>query len=180
MAKRIDLRAYQESIAVRLAAAQSGSGAPALLGFETGDRHWLVDLPAAGEVLLPPALSPVPLTRAWFAGLASVHGELQSVVDFSAFCGGPPTERSAGARLLCVGSRLGSNVALLVGRVHGLKRADVLFPVEDEPADSSAALAWEGSAFTDTQGLRWTRLEIDPLFADPAFLDAALPDIDRI
>ena len=172
MAKRIDLRAYQESIASKLATAQAGGSAPALLGFQTGGQRWLIDLPAAGEVLPLPNLAPVPLTRSWFAGLASVHGELQAVVDFSIFCGGTATPRSPAARLLCVGPRFGSNAALLVERVHGLKRADVLFPADDDPAD--LATTWHGMAFTDTQGMRWTRLEVDHLLADPEFVQVGL------
>lgn len=174
MAKRIDLRAYQEGIAGKLAAAQAGNSAPALLGFETGSGRWLIDLPVAGEVLPLPALAPVPLTQPWFAGLASIHGELRAVVDFSVFCGGPPTDRVASTRLLCVGARFGSNTALLVGRVHGLKRADMLFPAAADGQDEPPA--WRGTSFTDTQGACWTRLEIDRLLADPVFLDAALPE----
>lgn len=173
MAKRIDLRAYQESIASRLAAAQAGGGVPALLGFESGGVRWLIDLPAAGEVLPLPALTAVPLTQAWFAGLANVHGELQSVVDFSVFCGGPPTPHDSAARLLRVGTRHGTNTALLVARVHGLKRSDSLFATE---AEGTPAPGWRGETFTDTQGEHWTRLDLEPLLADPTFLDAALSD----
>jgi twitching motility protein PilI len=173
MAKRIDLRAYQESIASRLAAAQAGGGVPALLGFAAGEVRWLIDLPAAGEVLPLPALTAVPLTQAWFAGLANVHGELQSVVDFSVFCGGSPTPRDAAARILRVGTRHGINAALLVTRVHGLKRSDSLFAAE---ADDTPAPAWHGEVFTDTQGQNWIHLELDQLLADSRFLDAALPE----
>ncbi len=175
MAKRIDLRAYQEAIATRLAAAQAGASVSALLGFESGGRRWLIDLPAAGEVLPPPPLSPVPLTQPWFAGMTNVHGELQAVVDFSVFCGGAPTPREGGARLLRIGTRHGSNSALLVARVHGLKRTDSLFAAE---VDDAAAPPWQGEAFTDSQGTRWLRLEPDRLLADPAFLDASLPLTD--
>jgi len=175
MAKRIDLRAYQEAIATRLAAAQAGASVPALLGFESGGRRWLIDLPAAGEVLPAPPLAPVPLTQPWFAGMTNVHGELQAVVDFSVFCGGAPTPREGGARLLRIGSRHGSNSALLVARVHGLKRTDSLFAAE---ADDVATLPWQGEAFTDSQGTRWLRLEPDRLLADPVFLDASLPLTD--
>lgn len=176
MAKRIDLRAYQESIASRLAAAQAGGGTSALLGFESGGQRWLVDLPAAGEVLPLPALSKVPLTRPWLVGLANVHGNLQAVIDFSLLCGGLPTPCSGTARLLRVGTRHGSNTALLVARVHGLKRLDTLFVAEH--SDHPATFAWQGESFTDTQGRHWTRLELDRLLADPAFLDASLPLTD--
>lgn len=174
MAQRIDLRAYQDSIAARLAAAQAGVGIPALLGFEAGGRHWLIELPAAGEVLPLPALAPVPLTRPWFAGLASVHGELQAVVDFSVFCGGPPTPRDAAARILRIGARQGGgNAALLVARVHGLKRTDTLSAVADAAAN---AHDWCGATYSDNQGGCWTCLDPVQLLADPLFRDAALPD----
>jgi len=172
MAKRIDLRSYQESIAGRLAAAQAGAAVPALLGFESGGSRWLVDLPSAGEVLTLPSLTPVPLTQPWFAGLANVHGELQGVVDFAAFCGAAPTVRDAAVRLLRVGSRQGINTALLVARVHGLKRTDGLFAAEAGPDAGSPP--WRGEVFSDSQGLNWTRLEPAHLLADPRFQDASL------
>lgn len=168
--KRTDLRAYQESIASRLAAAQAGAGVPALLGFESGGAHWLIDLPAAGEVLPLPAFAPVPLTHPWFLGLANVHGELQGIVDFSIFCGGPPTSCGKQARLLRIGSRADGKAALLVARVHGLKRADTLQAAAAEPAGG-----WRGAPYADAQGIRWIRLDPARLLADPAFLDAALP-----
>lgn len=174
MAKRIDLNDYQESIARRLADAQAGGGIAALLGFESGGTHWLIDLPQAGEVLPPPPLCPVPLTQPWFAGLTNVHGELQGVVDFSVFRGGAPTPRDGSARLLCIGSRLGHNIALLVNRVHGLKRVDALSAAEGAPA---AANGWQRETFLDAAGLRWTRLDPVRLCTDPVFLDAVLPDV---
>ncbi len=169
---RIDLAAYRASIAARLADAQAGAGIPALLGFESGGRRWLVDLPAAGEVLPLPALAPVPLTQPWLAGLASVHGELQAVVDFSVFCGGPPTPHDAVARLLRIGTRLGGNAALLVARVHGLKRTDTLCAT-----DESDGRDWCIEVLADNQGERWSRLDPARLIVDPVFRDAALSDI---
>jgi twitching motility protein PilI len=170
MAERIDLRAYRESLASRLAAAQAGAGLPALLGFESGGRRWLVELAAAGEVLPLPAVTPVPLTQAWFAGLANVHGELQEVVDFAALCGAAPTPQSAAARLLRVGARHGSRVALLVERMHGLLRADSL-----QAAAAAPAAPWQDAAYTDTRGARWLRLDVERLLALPELADAALP-----
>lgn len=171
MARRIDLRAYQESIASQLAAAQAGAITPALLGFESGGTLWLVDLPVAGEVLPVPPLCPVPLTLPWFAGLANVRGELQAVVDFALFCHAPPTPREGAARLLRLAG--GAGMTLLVGRVQGLKRLDSLFA--DEACDDSSPWPWAGESYRDGRGQRWVRLEADRLLADPRFLDAALP-----
>lgn len=173
--QRIDLRAYRESITRRLVAAEAQDEVPAaLLGFSAGGERWLIDLPDAGEVLPVPALYPVPLTRPWFVGLASVHGELQAVTDFSWFCNGKLTERSPAARLLCIGSRLGGNAALLVEFVHGLKHAAGLTAVDNE--NGSPAQAWRGKICIDAQGARWTHLDVICLATAPEFIDAALPD----
>ncbi|MCX8085659.1 MAG: chemotaxis protein CheW [Rhodocyclaceae bacterium] len=174
MAQRIDLAAYQEAIAARLAAAEAGGGVPALLGFEAGGERWLVDLSAAGEVLPVPELTPVPLTRDWFAGLANVHGELAGVVDFARFCGLAPAPRGISARLICIGTEPGYRVALLVSRLLGVKRADGFAEAEGAPALCQAD--WCGPAYTDASGGLWRRLEVEQLLADPVFLDAALPE----
>ena len=105
MAKRISLREFQESLVQRLTSARRGETARALLGVQSGNEHWLLELSDSGEVVPLPALTTVPLTRPWFAGIANVRGTLYSVVDFSAFRGGEPTRRNANARLLVTAPR---------------------------------------------------------------------------
>lgn len=94
MAKRISLREFQESLVRRLAEAQAGDRR-ALLGLQAGSENWLIDLTDSGEILPVPPLSPVPLTRPWFSGVANVRGTLFGVVDFSAFQQGAPISRQA-------------------------------------------------------------------------------------
>src|SRR6266581_4946094 len=74
MAKRISLREFQESLVARLTSAARGEAARSWLGVETGTVRWLVDLFDSGEVVPLPELTPVPLTRSWFAGIANNHG----------------------------------------------------------------------------------------------------------
>jgi twitching motility protein PilI len=167
MAKRISLREFQESLAQRLASAQRGEARQALLGVESGNDLWLLDLSDSGEVLPVPPLTTVPLTKPWFAGIANVRGMLYSIVDFSAFRGGEPTRRNADTRLLLVGARHGINSALLMDRTLGLKNIDDLEPVAvegDRPG-------WAGIRRQDAQGRQWTLLKLRALLADPAFLD---------
>ncbi|WIM04628.1 MAG: chemotaxis protein CheW [Candidatus Nitricoxidivorans perseverans] len=170
MAKRISLREFQESLARRLTSAQRGETARALLGVESGTDHWLIDLSDSGEVVPLPPLTPVPLTRHWFSGIANVRGTLYSVVDLSAFRGGEPARRNSDARLLLVGARHGTHSALLVDRTLGLKALDG-FAVE--PA-ADGAPAWTGERHIDAQGHRWTRLNLKALLDDPEFLDIGL------
>ena len=170
MAKRISLREFQESLAQRLSSAQRGESKPALLGVASGPDLWLLDLTDSGEVVPLPALTSVPLTRPWFAGIANVRGTLYSVVDFSAFRGGEPTRRNANARLLLVGARHGINSALLVDRTLGLRNIDDLEAV----AASGNQEPWSGGCHQDVQGNRWTTLRLIELLSDPKFLDVGL------
>lgn len=170
MAKRISLREFQEGLVQRLTSARRGETARALLGIQSGHDHWLLDLSDSGEVVPLPTLTTVPLTKPWFAGLANVRGTLYSVVDFSAFRGGEPTRRNANARLLLVGARHGSNSALLVDRTLGLRNPDEL---ELAPAPDNAP-PWAAELRNDPQGRCWTRLNIEALLEDPAFLDVEL------
>jgi len=169
MAKRISLREFQESLAQRLTSAQRGETRRALLGVASGADLWLLDLSDSGEVVPLPTLTSVPLTKPWFAGIANVRGTLYSVVDFSAFRGGESTRRNANARLLLVGARHGINSALLVDQTLGLKNLDDL-----EPAETAGGPAWQGSRHQDSQGHKWTLLNLRELFADPAFLEVGL------
>lgn len=175
MVQRVSLREFQRHLTERLGSAQRGESSRSLLGVETGsgaDSHWLLDLADSGEVSpLSGGLTPTPLTKPWFAGIANIRGTLYSVVDFSAFRGGEPTPQNAEARLLLIGARHGSNSALLVNRTLGLK-PPALF-AEPTADDTPAGELWRGAVVTDAQGLRWTRLVIPQLLADPRFMDVA-------
>jgi twitching motility protein PilI len=171
MAKRISLREFQENLTQRLASASRSGVGHALLGIASGGNHWLLDLSDSGEVVPFSELTPVPLTKPWFAGIVNIRGTLYSVVDFAAFCGREPTRRNANARLLLVGARYGSNSALLVDRTLGLRNMDVLEIVH---TDEENKIPWVSNTYQDAQGRHWTRLDLQELLADPAFLDVGL------
>ena len=76
-----------------------------------------------------------------FAGIANIRGNLYAVTDFSLFRGGEPTLLNANARLLLVGVKLGSNAALLVTRMQGLKAVADYEPVEKSADAPDADLA---------------------------------------
>ena len=66
---RISLRDYQRELAERLRHADSARAA-SKLGVQVGEQNWLIDLAEAGEVMPVPPITPVPLTRPWFRGVA--------------------------------------------------------------------------------------------------------------
>ncbi|THF63842.1 chemotaxis protein CheW [Pseudothauera nasutitermitis] len=167
MAKRISLREFQESLVRRLAEARAGDRR-ALLGLRVGEENWLVDLTDSGEILPVPPLSPVPLTRPWFSGVANVRGTLYGVVDFSAFHQGAPIVPAGHARLLLIGARHSINSAILVSRALGLRSP------EDFEADHGEAdpRPWVAQRLRDTQDRLWFKLDAARLLAHPGFLDA--------
>lgn len=185
MAKRISLREFQQNLSERLVSARRGEGGRALLGVESGSEdlpggsHWLIDLADSGEVSPLPELTPAPLTKPWFAGIANIRGVLYGVVDFAAWRGGAPTPINSQSRLLLVGARHGINTALLVRRALGLRPQMQLHAATDSvpPAGTheiGGAAPWLGGRFTDAQDVIWTQLRIPALLADPNYLDIAL------
>lgn len=171
MARRISLREFQENLVKRLAEARTGDRR-SLLGVEAGGKRWLVELTDTGEILPVPPISPVPLTRDWFRGIANVRGTLYGIVDFAAFHGESGIVPAGLARLLVIHGRHGVNSALLFARTSGLHSPDEFEP--DEGADSEPHPPWVAGAVRDLQNRVWLRLDMKKLITQPEFLEAGL------
>lgn len=167
MAKKTSLRDFQEYLGGRLTTAAQGHGAASWLGVEAGGEAWLLDLADSGEIIQAPTLTPVPLTRPWFAGIANIRGNLHAVSDFSVFRGGPPTPQNANARLLLIGAKYGANAALLVSRMLGLKKPESF----TQEAPDALSPAWCAQRFVDGQGKVWRKLSVRELLADRDFMN---------
>jgi twitching motility protein PilI len=167
MARKTSLRDFQEYLAGRLSSAARGHGAVSWLGIEAGSETWLVDLADGGEIILAPQLAPVPMTRPWFAGIANIRGNLYAVTDFSLFRGGTPIPRNSSTRLLLIGTKHGSNAALLVSRMLGLKNPEDF--VADAPQSDDPP--WCAQCYLDAQGKSWRKLSVRELLADHEFMN---------
>ena len=165
------LREYQLALSERLQSAGTATRVASRLGLQVGEAAWLVDLKEAAELIPPPALSPVPLARAWFRGVANVRGNLYSVTDFSAFLGGAPTALGEQARLLLINDRYRCGAALLVGRSLGLRDPEAL---EARPSGAASEPPFVRAVYADAQGTLWKELDVAALVQDPAFLEASL------
>lgn len=166
MAKKGSLREFQAHLAERLAGASEQSAA-GLLGVQSGADHWLLKLSDSGEIVPLAPLTTVPLTQPWFAGIANIRGNLYSVVDFAAFQGHQPTPQNTSSRLLLIGTRYGSNAALLVTRLLGLRKIDDLTPAPADPDDAP----WAADAYTDHEGRCWKMLDVRRLLDDERFME---------
>lgn len=167
MTKKISLHDFQSYLAARLAGTGNQSAA-GLLGIQAGaSDYWLLDLADSGEIVPLTPLTTVPLTRPWFAGIANIRGNLYSAVDFSAFLGKEATPQNASSRLLLIGTRHGSNAALLVTRMIGLRNIEALNCEAPDPM----APPWAPESYTDNEGRRWKKLKVRELLADETFMD---------
>lgn len=167
MARKTSLREFQRYLAERLSVAAKGQGGASLLGVQAGGQEWLLDLSDSGEIIQLPKLAPVPLTKPSFAGLANIRGNLYAVTDLAVFWGAEPTPLNANSRLLLIGAKHGSNAALLVARMLGLKKAEDFVPAEADPN----APAWAGQRVRDGRGNVWRRLAVRDLLADNDFMN---------
>src|SRR5436190_19880004 len=109
-AAKLDLRAFQQELAARLAAKTTQQVEQSRLGLACADKQWLIRLADAGEVIAIPTMATVPLTRPWYLGISNIRGNLYSVIDFAGFLGHavePVTAGAAQARLVLFGPRVG-------------------------------------------------------------------------
>jgi twitching motility protein PilI len=168
MAARTSLRDYQRELSERLKGAAAGRAA-SRLGVQAGSEPWLVSLADAGEVIPAPAITPVPLTKPWFRGVANIRGKLYGVVDFPAFLGGSPVAAGEQVRLLLLGDKFRLGSALLVDRLLGLRGAENF---QAQPT-AGAGAPWLKAEYTDKGGVRWKELDVAKLVQAPAFLEVA-------
>jgi twitching motility protein PilI len=172
MANRKALRELQTRLATRLQAARTEARPVSWLAVECAGHGLLFPLASAGEIFPVGSLLPVPHTQPWFVGVANLRGGLHGVVDLAAFLGARPTPRGLEGvhdtnRLLALNPALGSQCALLVERLAGLRGADALTP---EGADGGPRPAFAGACWRDAAGRRWQEIDLAALAANEQFL----------
>jgi twitching motility protein PilI len=164
-----DLKDFQENLARRLREAGE-TETTSRLALEAGGHRYLLRLDEAGEVLPVPALTPVPLCKPWFVGLANVRGNLVAATDLALFAGGEATARNGDARLVLFAEKFGARACLLVSRMLGLKNLTAFSSCEkdtDLPWVRGCQLEKNGPA-----GL-WRELDMGALVRDENFLRAS-------
>lgn len=98
--------------------AAAGTG-PGWILIALGDARYALAIGAVGEVLPVPALSPVPMTPDWVAGIADVRGEVIPVIDTGLRLHARAASRQ-GRLVLTHPDESGERVGLLVDAIAGL------------------------------------------------------------
>ena len=161
MSKRFNLREFQQGVLDRLQAQAAGSTShSSSLGVQVGEEFWLIEMSDISEVLSPPPLTKVPLTKPWYCGVANVRGNLYSIVDMGSFNGGAAIPLEGQSRVLLVGQKFAFNAGLLVSRVLGLRNA----------TDWRSSEQYGETRLLDNEGQMWRKLEMAQLLHKPEFL----------
>jgi twitching motility protein PilI len=165
------LREFQEALFERLRTAGTADAAQASrLAFESGGRRWLMRLDEAHEVIAAGPITPVPLARAWFRGLANLRGNLFSIIDLACLAGSGLAAVDADTRLVVLAERYHLGAAMLVERVSGLRSVNGL---RREPADRGLP-AWVVDCVVEPSGERWHELSVGALVQSADFLQTGL------
>jgi twitching motility protein PilI len=173
-AAKLNLRAFQQELATRLAAKTAAQVEQSRLGIACAGEQWLIRLADAGEVTAVPQTAGVPLTKPWYLGVANIRGNLYGVIDFAGFLGHPLEPVVPGTsqtRLVLFGPRVGElRAGLVVHRVLGLRNLAELS--KSEPP--AGAPEWYGARWTETGGAVWQEIDLARLAQDTAFLQVGL------
>lgn len=142
------------------------------IGFRLGNDRFLAPRDEVREIVAcPTALARVPGAKPWVAGLASLRGQLLTVIDLQAYLGGGALRVGRDTRVLVVNHReLGAG--LLVDEVLGFRR----FP-EAARVDAGGEAALRCSRYLAGAFLqgdqRWPVFSFAALADTPTFLRAA-------
>ena len=178
-ADKLDLRAFQQELATRLASKTAAQVESSRLGLACGGVQWLIRLSDAAEVITMPQVASVPLTKPWFLGVANIRGNLYTVIDFGGFLG-----REA-SLAVAAGQAPAGGVRTADGRVEGghrgrdgcsgLRNLAELAPASP-PTD---APTWYGQRWMDADGGAWQEIDLARLAHDPAFLQVGSNELPR-
>jgi twitching motility protein PilI len=173
MANRQSLKDLQERLAQRLTAAKSEAATASWLAVEAGGQRYLLPLVQAGEIFPWSVLQPVPYTKPWYVGVASLRGGLHGVIDLASLIGQAPmaSDRvTSESRLVSLHTALGVNAVLWIDRLLGLRNPSMFSALVDRPAQAPSYVT---RGLVDAQGQTWLELDLQLLVGEPEFLAIA-------
>ncbi|MEN9560672.1 MAG: hypothetical protein RLZZ502_1883 [Pseudomonadota bacterium] len=165
------LSEFQQNLAQKLIQARSSVSLSQWLAFSAGKRHFLIPLSEVGEVVPISHITTIPMTHAWFSGLANIRGAVVAVTDLHTLMqdsmGQTPAylgPNSPNARLLSLGGEYANlRAALKVDQVFGLRQPKDWIPSQE--------LAFCHRYSVDAEQTRWHELNVNAVLTQSAFFD---------
>lgn len=169
MAANNTLKDYQATILARLEEAKKVGSAESAgsLGVVIAGKQVLVNMREISETLPVMTLFPVPLVKSWFLGVANVRGVLYAVNDIGQLISGVPTPLSASARVLLMNNDIAAHVALMVEKLIGLRKLELMQRVE---APEAPDFCMKSEAYADEAGKIWYVLDCNQLVLAKEFI----------
>jgi twitching motility protein PilI len=145
------------------------------IGFRLDEERFVAPRDEVREIVAcPSTLARVPGARSWVAGLASLRGQLLTVIDLKAFLGGGQTRIGRDSRVLVMNHReLGAG--LLVDEVFGFRRFAESARGEAPPEQALRCRRYLAGAFSQGEAC-WPVMSLAALVESPTFLHAARDD----
>lgn len=145
------------------------------IGFRLGGEQFLAAREDVREIVACPAtLARVPGARPWVAGLASLRGQLLTVIDLKAFLGGGATKLGRDSRVVVINHREFS-AGLLVDEVYGFRRFAEGARCAVPPEGELRCRRYLSGAFAQGDD-PWPVFSLQALAESPNFLHAARDD----
>jgi twitching motility protein PilI len=169
--KKINLHEYQQDILskLKISTEKGQAESTSRLAVKVGEQDYLLSLADVSEVLPVPEILKIPLTQAWFLGMANVRGNLYALTDFAHFIGLSPSVLSTQSRILLINDKFGINAALLVDRLVGLRS---LSEMQLQKKSGQEAF-WVLNKFTDNTNIQWSELDLGEFIHQPSFMQVA-------
>ena len=141
------------------------------VSFRVADKQLLLDEQGVSELLTLPALTVVPGTKHWVAGVANIRGELLPIVDFRRFLFGEATRPAKQVRVLVI-THEEVRSGLIVDEVYGMRRfpVDTLKPPQQEELTDAMKVMVTG-CYEEEQFFHI--MEVKKLITESEFMQAA-------
>ncbi len=173
MPQRVDLNAFQQQLARRLADAGNQARSTHWLAIAEGGYRLLLPLTHAGEIFAPAPVQQLPWVKDWVGGVATWRGGLYTVVDLLRCLGLPRlAETPAPQHFVSFNPALGVSAVWPVAQMMGLKGAHDFTPGHAPSALPETPVLRQ--TLQDAEGQTWLELDLRPLAASPDFLDIHL------
>ncbi len=141
------------------------------VGFKIGQERFVTARSNVREVLsVPHVLTRVPGAKPWLRGIASVRGQLITIVDLKAFLGGGISMTDRHARIVVLASR-DVPTGMLVDEVIGFRRFNSTDYTDEMPATTIRCESYlDGGYRRDEE--TWPHFSLTKLLRDEQFLRA--------
>ncbi len=106
------------------------------VAYRVADQRMLFDEHEVSELLTIPAITVIPGTKRWVAGVANIRGELLPIIDFGDFLFSEPVKVTKQSRVLVI-THDEIRSGLIVDEVYGMRRfaVDTRKPVSQQELD---------------------------------------------